>query len=43
MKKVLSNLQWVIDYYLVYFMYKTDKIDRYHSYMSEKYGQKYNQ
>ena len=41
MKKFLFNLGWIIDYYLIYFLYNTRKIQRYHNYMTLKYGKKY--
>ena len=42
MKKLFRNIDWIIDYYLVYFLYNTSKLDRYDTYMKEKWGEKYN-
>lgn len=41
MKKFLSQLAWVFDYYFAYFLYNPRKRDRYHRYMKHKYGKKY--
>jgi hypothetical protein len=35
------RLKWIIDYYIVYFLYNNRKIHRYHQYMSDKYGNRY--
>lgn len=41
MKNFIINLNWVWDYYILYNMYNSKKIDRYHNYMSKKWGEKY--
>jgi hypothetical protein len=41
MKKLLLKIDWIIDYYFVYFLYNTNKLDRYDTYMKEKWGEKY--
>ena len=41
MKKFLFNLRWLFDYYVIYFTYNPKKIQRYHRYMTKKYGNKY--
>ena len=38
MKKLIEKLEWICDYYLVYFLYNTRKIGRYHQYMRDKWG-----
>jgi hypothetical protein len=35
------EIKWIFDYYIAYFTYKTDKLDRYHDYMIQKWGKKY--
>ncbi len=37
-KKELRKLDWIHDYYLVYFLYKPEKINRYYKYMNQKWG-----
>jgi hypothetical protein len=37
----LIGIDWIFDYYIAYFTYKTDKLDRYHNYMIQKWGKKY--
>lgn len=37
MKIFLNKLNWIIDYYIVYFLYDVNKIDRYHDYMRNKW------
>ena len=39
MLKLLNKLDWIYDYYILYFMYNDKKLDRYHSYMKQKWGQ----
>lgn len=36
-QKILNKLIWVWDYYFVYFLYNSNKFDRYQTYMKEKY------
>ena len=35
--RFLKKLEWMIDYYLVYFLYNEKKRNRYHKYMKSKY------
>ncbi len=37
MKNLLAKLEWILDYYVLYFTYNPNKIDRYHTYMDEKW------
>ena len=37
MRKWLVNLEWICDYYLVYFLYHPRKIEQYHQYMNDKW------
>jgi hypothetical protein len=41
MKKFLFNLGWLFDYYVIYFTYNPNKIQRYHEYMTKRYGKRY--
>jgi hypothetical protein len=41
MKKLLFNLGWLFDFYVIYFTYSPRKIQRYHEYMTKRYGNKY--
>ena len=41
MKKFLFNLHWLFDFYVIYFTYNPRKIQRYHEYMTKRYGNKY--
>ena len=41
MKKILNKIDWIWDYYFVYFLYNANKIKRYHNYMAGKWGEKY--
>jgi len=38
---MLKKIAWFIDYYILYFMYNERKLDRYHTNMLKKYGDKY--
>ena len=38
MKRVMEKLEWVTDYYFVYFLYNPNKMERYHQYMEDKWG-----
>jgi hypothetical protein len=40
-KKLIERLRWICDYYLVYFLYSTNKVERYHKWMKKKWGEKY--
>lgn len=37
LKKLLKQMEWVYDYHILYFMYNEHKLDRYHSYMKNKW------
>ena len=37
----MKTLIWYWDFYIIYFMYKEHKKNRYHRYMISKYGIKY--
>jgi len=37
MKKILKKLDWIYDYYILYFMYNEKKLDRYFEYMKKKW------
>ena len=41
MIKFKRRLQWIWDYYFVYFLYNGMKHDRYFNYMEVKYGQQW--
>ena len=41
MRKIVSKLSWIIDYYFVYFLYNERKLDRYNDYMKNKWGKKW--
>jgi hypothetical protein len=41
MKKFLKRLDWIIDFYFVIFLYNPNKVHRYHAYMKNKWGEKY--
>jgi len=41
MKKFLKRLDWIIDFYFVIFLYNPHKVHRYHAYMKDKWGEKY--
>ena len=38
MKKLLRKLDWIWDYYFVYFLYNGNKTHRYIEYMEKKWG-----
>ena len=38
MKKILNNLDWIWDYYFVYFFYNGNKMDMYYGYMEKKWN-----
>ena len=40
LNKILRKLDWIWDYYFVYFLYNGNKIDRYYEYMKNKWGEK---
>ena len=37
MEKIRTKLEWILDYYLVYFLYNPNKIERYNSYLRNKW------
>ena len=37
----MKKIAWIIDYYFLYFLYNSKKIDQYHRNMINKYGKKY--
>ena len=37
MKKLIEKLEWFSDYYLIYFLYNPNKIDRYNQYMKDRW------
>jgi len=41
MKKFFKELDWIWDYYFVYFLYNSNKVHRYHWYMKKKWGPRY--
>ena len=41
MKKFLTRLDWIFDFYFAYFLYGPTKVHRYHKYMKDKWGEKY--
>jgi hypothetical protein len=41
MKKLLKNIDWVFDYYIGYFLTNGNKINRYHKFMLQKWGDRY--
>jgi len=40
MKRLIHKLEWIIDYYFVYFLYNPQKIDRYYNYLNDKWDLK---
>ena len=38
MKNLTEKLEWIFDYYVVYFLYNPHKIERYYRYMNEKWN-----
>jgi hypothetical protein len=41
MRKFLKELDWKFDYYFVIFLYNPNKSNRYHKYMTDKWGSRY--
>ena len=37
MKTIADKLEWIFDYYIVYFLYNPNKIDRYNKYLIDKW------
>lgn len=40
MKRLINKLEWIIDYYFVYFLYNPQKIERYYNYLNDKWDLK---
>ncbi len=38
LKNEFRRLDWIHDYYFVYFLYKPEKIQKYYDYMNSKWG-----
>ena len=38
---ITKKIEWIFDYYFVYFLYNARKIDKYNDYMKKKYGPKF--
>ena len=38
MKKIFKKIEKWFDIYIVYFLYKSSKLNRYYDYMRQKYG-----
>jgi len=38
MQKIIKKLDWIWDYYFVYFLYNAKKLDRYYEYMNKKWN-----
>lgn len=36
--KIINKLDWIYDYYILYFMYNGRKLDRYYDYMNKKWN-----
>lgn len=41
LKKFLMEIDWRWDYYFVIFLFSPKKVNRYHRYMIEKWGERY--
>jgi hypothetical protein len=41
LKHLLKELEWKWDFYFVIFLYNPNKVDRYHNYMTKKWGKRY--
>jgi len=41
MKKLLKKLDWIFDYYVGFFMTNGNKVEQYHEFMKNKWGDKY--
>jgi hypothetical protein len=37
-KKILKKLDWIWDYYFVYFLYNGNKLNGYYDYMNKKWN-----
>lgn len=36
--RIINKLDWIWDYYFVYFLYNANKLDRYYEYMNKKWN-----
>ena len=36
--RIINKLDWIWDYYFVYFLYNGNKMDRYYEYMNKKWN-----
>lgn len=41
MKRFLIELEFLWDYYFIYFFFKSDKLLQYHRWMKKKWGDRY--
>ena len=41
LKTHLKNLEFYLDYHFTIFLYNPNKVDRYHDYMTKKWGDRY--
>lgn len=41
MKKFLTKLEWIFDYYFAYLLFNGNKLNRYYDYMCKKYPGKF--
>ena len=38
LNRIIKKLDWIWDYYFVYFLYNANKLDRYYEYMNKKWN-----
>ena len=38
LNRIIKKLDWIWDYYFVYFLYNENKLDRYYEYMNKKWN-----
>lgn len=41
MKKLLTEIEWIFDFYFAFMLYNDRKFHRYNRYMLEKWGKRY--
>lgn len=41
MKKILTKIEWIFDYYFAWMTYNGYKLHKYHKYMVNKWGERY--
>lgn len=41
MKKMIKDLEWFIDFYLMILLYNPNKVHRYDAWMTKKWGTRY--